>query len=97
MPLKAKLFSGGEKGRQSPYTAASDSGIQRIQNSNPDQSVKDMNNDGGPMARPIGKVNDPKVLVDDKECWAPIDSSSQLSTITVSFVHKLGTQIHQLT
>ena len=35
--------------------------------------------------------------MDDEECWAFIESSAQLSIITVSFIEKLGVPIHQLT
>ena len=49
------------------------------------------------LIRLIGEANGSEILVDDEECWALIDSIAQPSTITVSFAHKLGIPIHQLT
>ena len=44
----------------------------------------------------IGKANEAKILVDDVECLALVDSGAQFSIITIEFVKKLGLKIHQL-
>ena len=49
-----------------------------------------------PIVCLVGKVNEARILIDDVECLALIDSGAQISTITIEFVKQLGLQIHQL-
>ena len=49
-----------------------------------------------PIASLYGKVNEARMLIDDVQCLALIDSGAQISTITIEFVKQLGLKIHQL-
>ena len=48
------------------------------------------------MTHLIGKANEAKMLVDDVECLALVDSGAQLTTIAITFVKQLGLEIHQV-
>ena len=48
------------------------------------------------LARLIGKSNESMIIIDGKQCTALIDSSAQVTTITIDLVNKLKLPIYGL-
>ena len=56
----------------------------------------DLYHNSDPLFRLVGKVNEITVLVEGQEARAFIDSGSQLSSISLTWVKKLNLKPHQL-
>ena len=56
------------------------------------KAVKECYHNPDPVASLIGKANEIKILVDDVECLALIDSGTQLSMINIECVSNWGSK-----
>ena len=56
----------------------------------------DLYHNPDPLFRLVGEVNETTVIVDGQDARALIDSGSQLSAISLAWVHKLNLKLQQL-